>query len=184
MTTRAGQRLVPAPASSPARTLNVKRALACFAAAYVLVTVLASGLTMAYATIRNTAAADELETNPVEKPSFATTVPYHVLVMLLIWPLFAWLYFRYIRPGLREAAVLSIVWVVAAMLVDLVAFVVTPNAWSLTPHQFYVDYQPWISLIYLAILASPWIYLLLAPSGRKAIRARGNTADSPVPPKP
>jgi hypothetical protein len=148
------------------RPLALRRALACFGAAYVIVTVLAATITGIYAGVRHTAAADRLATSPVEKPSFADTVPYHVLVMLVVWPVFAWLYFRTARrvgrrAQVRETALLSVSWTVAAMIVDFVGFVLIKNAWSLTPHQFYVDYQPWISLIYLSILASPWIRLAL-----------------------
>ena len=31
------------------------------------------------------------------------------------------------------------------------------HPWSLTFKEFYVDYQPWITLIYIAIYASPFI---------------------------
>ena len=34
----------------------------------------------------------------LQAPAFVATVPYHVLIMLLVWPLFAWLYFRKRRP--------------------------------------------------------------------------------------
>jgi hypothetical protein len=133
----------------------------------VAVTVLASATTVTYAALTNTAAADEAATSPVRAPSFTATVPYHVLIMLVIWPLFAWLYFRRSNPPamgvqVRVTLLLSIYWLLGAMLVDLVGFVTIKHPWSLTPHQFYIDYQPWITLIYAAIFLSPWIRLLAA----------------------
>ena len=99
--------------------------------------------------------------------------------MLLIWPLFAWLYFR--RAGrsaasvsAREALHLSFFWLLGAVVVDFVGFVVIKNPWSLSPRQFYVDYQPWITLIYAAIFASPWIYLLVARSATPRSRPNGS----------
>jgi hypothetical protein len=144
----------------------IGRMVACFVAAYVTCTVLAAGTTIAYAAVNHTFAADQAATNPVKAPSFAATVPYHPLIMLAVWPLFAWLYFRRrghtgARAELRETLSLSVGWLVGAAIVDFVGFVVIRNPWSLTPHQFYVDYQPWIGLIYLAIFASPWLRLTI-----------------------
>ena len=50
------------------------------------------------------------------------------------------------------------------MLVDFVGFVLIKNPWTMTPHELYVIYQPWISLIYLSIFLSPWIRLWLSRS--------------------
>lgn len=160
----------PDPATGGGR-LRIGRALLFFLAAYVIVTVLASATTLIYGSINNTWAADSAASSPVRAPSFASTVPYHVLIMLVVWTLFAWLYFRgsarvVRRDQVRETALLSILWLVGAMLVDFVGFVVVRQPWSLTPHQFYVDYQPWITLIYLAIFVSPWLRLVGARTPR------------------
>jgi hypothetical protein len=42
----------------------------------------------------------------------------------------------------------------------VVGFDVVPNPWKMTPHEFYVDCQPWITLIYAAIFAGAWLRLL------------------------
>jgi len=169
------------PVIARRRRLNVRRAGLCFLAAYVIVTVLAGGLTTAYTAIAGTQAEDERATSPVKAPSFTTTVPWHVLIMVVVWTIFAWVYWRgtdrnarpddahlndlqapgVSRDRVREATALSFSWLIAAMVVDFVGFVVVRNPWSLTPRQFYVDYQPWITLIYVAIFASPWLYLAL-----------------------
>jgi hypothetical protein len=160
-----GARRSPDP-GRPTGHPAVRRALACFVAAYLAVTILAAGTTLIYAAVNNTFAADAAATSPVKAPSFAATVPYHVLIMLVIWPLFAWLYFRGSnQPGVgsqvRGTWLLAISWILGAMLVDFVGFVAIKNPWSLSPRQFYIDYQPWITLIYVAIFLSPWVRLLI-----------------------
>ncbi|HTJ37170.1 MAG TPA: hypothetical protein VL738_28415 [Dactylosporangium sp.] len=146
--------------------MRTGRALGCFAAAYAIVTVLAGASTLIYATINHTEDADARAVSPVLSPSFTATVPYHVLIMVLVFTPFACLYWRRAdgRDPVRETLRLSVVWTVAAVVVDFVGFVVVQNPWSLTPHQFYVDYQPWITLIYAAIFVSPWLRLAMARS--------------------
>ena len=81
--------------------LAISPALIYFLIAYVLVTVLASGLTITYATV-NHSPDPQPGVGMLQAPAFVATVPYHVLIMLLIWPLFAWLYFRKRRPASSE----------------------------------------------------------------------------------
>ena len=138
--------------------LNLTRALILFAAAYVIVSVLAVAISLSYGSIFHIPEPPP-GTSPVKAPVFLATVPYHVLVMLIVWPLFAGLYFKKSKKTNteQETLQLALLWLVLAMAVDCVCFVVIQTPFSLTWHQFYVDYQPWISLIYLAIFLSPWI---------------------------
>lgn len=74
------------------------------------------------------------------------------------WPWFALSYLRGFEPGQvrnREALRLAIFWTVVSMLVDLIGWVLIRHPWALTFHEFYVEYQPWITLIYLVIFATP-----------------------------
>jgi len=135
-----------------------------FLVAYVLVSVLAASLTIAYGAINHSPDPHELGVGMLQAPAFVATVPYHVVIMLLVWPLFAWMYFRNRRPRSaseesRQTLLLAILWLISAMVVDFVGFVLIKNAWSMTPHELYVEYQPWITLIYFAIFLSPWIRL-------------------------
>jgi hypothetical protein len=155
--------------------LAIVPALAYFLVAYVLVTVLAAGLTITYGAVYGLPEPNELGLGLLGAPAFVATVPYHVLIMLGVWPVFAWIYFRGRRPESRDQEVrqtwrLGSLWLVAAMVVDYVGFVLLDNPWSMTTRELYVDYQPWISLIYLSILVSPWIRLLLS-SWREAATA-------------
>ena len=62
----------------------------------------------------------------------------------------------------KQTLQLAILWLISAMVVDFVGFVLIKNAWSMTPHELYVEYQPWITLIYISIFLSPWIRLWLS----------------------
>ena len=139
-----------------------------FLIAYVLVSILASAVSETYAAV-NHSPDPQPGQSILQAPAFVATVPYHVLIMLLVWPLFAWLYFRKRRPSdpqqeRKQTLQLGILWLLSAMLVDFVGFVLIKSPWTMTPHELYVIYQPWISLIYLSIFLSPWIRLWLSKS--------------------
>jgi hypothetical protein len=156
------QEKTPLPTAQRSRSgLAIIPALIYFLIAYVLVTVLAAGLTITYATV-NHSPEPQPGMSILQAPAFVATVPYHVLIMLLIWPLFAWLYFRKRRPATsqeesQQTLRLAMLWLISAMVADFVGFVLFKNAWSMTPHELYVVYQPWITLIYISIFLSPWI---------------------------
>ena len=146
--------------------LAIVPAVIYFLIAYVLVSVLAAAVSETYASVYHSPDPQPGQ-SILQAPAFVATVPYHVVIMLLVWPLFAWLYFRKRRPSdpqqeRKQTMQLAILWLVAAMLVDFVGFVLIKSPWSMTPHELYVIYQPWISLIYLAIFLSPWIRLGLS----------------------
>jgi hypothetical protein len=143
---------------------DTKRALIYFFVSYGVVTVLATATTVVYGVIYRMPKTEGPGVSLLKDPSFTATVPYHVLIMLMVWPVFAWVYFRkrqQKKPDkeLMEALHLSFFWLVAAMIVDLVCFVLIKHPLSLTPYEFYVEYQPWISLIYFSIFLSPLIRL-------------------------
>lgn len=82
---------------------------------------------------------------------------HHWLLNLLVWPPFAWLYLRGFptEEAGYEAFRLGTFWAVTTIIVDLIGWVLIPHPWAMTLKEMYVDYQPWISLIYLIIFASP-----------------------------
>jgi hypothetical protein len=146
--------------------LNFTRAIALFFAAYIIVTILAAATTELYGSFSGLP-ADAPGVSPVLTPVFIATVPYHVLIMLIVWPIFAWIYFKRARnrnpnDERSETRNLALTWLALAVIVDFVGFVLINHPYSLTAHAFYVDYQPWISLIYLAIFLSPGIRLALS----------------------
>ena len=94
---------------------------------------------------------------------YEKTKPWHPLYNIIFFPLFGWLYMRALPdPTMAEALVTGAIWVSICIVVDLVGWVLIKHPWSLTFKQFYVEYQPWITLIYIAIFLGPVIgYQLL-----------------------
>lgn len=94
---------------------------------------------------------------------YERTKPWHPLYNIVIFSLFGWLYMRGLpEPTLAEALITGAIWCAVCVVVDMFGWVVVKHPWSLTWRGFYVDYQPWITLIYIAIFAGPVVgYLFL-----------------------
>ncbi len=94
---------------------------------------------------------------------YERTKPWHPLYNILLFSLFGWLYMRGLaEPSLQAALVAGAVWAGVCIVFDLIGWVLIKHPWRLSFREFYVDYQPWITLIYLAIFAGPVIgYLFL-----------------------
>jgi hypothetical protein len=139
--------------------LNVRSATGYFISAYIIVTILAylaSYLVSIYIQL-----PPELPGgNMFDSPEFVKSVPYHLVINLVIWTVFSYMYFRTNQKrGLNTTApvYLGLFWLLAAMLTDLVFFVLIPSPVALTFHQFYIEYQPWISITYGIVFISPLI---------------------------
>lgn len=94
---------------------------------------------------------------------YERTKPWHPLYNIVLFPLFGYLYISGLQnPSIGEALITGVIWVSVCIVVDLVGWVLIKHPWSLTFKQFYVEYQPWITLIYIAIFAGPIIgYLFI-----------------------
>ena len=87
---------------------------------------------------------------------YEKTKPWHPLYNLLLFPLFGWLYMRALaEPSAKEAIVTGAIWAGICIVFDLVGWVLIRHPWRLTFRQFYVEYQPHITLIYLIIFVAP-----------------------------
>jgi hypothetical protein len=93
---------------------------------------------------------------------YAKTVPFHPLYNIILWPIFAYIYFMQVRPVniWSDAFVLAVSWTLITIVFDLIGWVLIKHPWRMTFKEMYVDYQPWITLIYLSIFASPFIAAL------------------------
>ena len=91
--------------------------------------------------------------------AYARTVPYHPVYNLVLWPIVAFIYLVHAAPThlWSAALMLAVAWTGAAIVVDFVGWVLARHPWRMTLKEMYMDYQPWITLIYLAIFASPFI---------------------------
>ena len=127
-----------------------------FVLAYWIVTILGILLTIAFMFIFKPPSAQELGVPFSQAPAYLMTIPYHPLLNLF-WLPFAWMYLRGFAANARqhEALKLGTFWVVICILIDLVGWILIPHPWAMTFKEFYVDYQPWITLIYLVIFLSP-----------------------------
>lgn len=89
---------------------------------------------------------------------YERTKPWHPLYNIVIFPIFAFLYLSGIKnAAITDALFTSFIWGTATVVFDLFGWVIIKHPWSLTFKGFYVDYQPWITLIYAAIFLSPFI---------------------------
>ncbi len=140
--------------------LNFKKAILNFVYAYVLVTILAYAISFAAAIIFKLPSYKDLGVSQFQDPSFVMTVPYHLLINLICWIFFSYIYIKKKGDAIysfKEAVYLGSLWLVMAMIVDFIGFVLIKSPVSLTPHEFYIEYQPWISFTYFIVFISPVI---------------------------
>ena len=103
---------------------------------------------------------------------YAKTVPFHPLYNIIIWPIFAFLYLRMTKPDKNQwktALFLGLSWSIITIIFDLFGWVIIKHPWSMTWKAFYIDYQPWITLIYLSIFISTFIGMYLYKKGSKRV---------------
>lgn len=100
-----------------------------------------------------------MKESPGMGEAYERTKPFHPLYNLIIFPLFAWLYFMSLKDAAIRDLVLpvSLLWGTLTIVIDLIGWVVIKHPWSLSFKEFYIDYQPWITLTYLIIYASPFL---------------------------
>ena len=61
-------------------------------------------------------------------------------------------------------------WAGISIVIDLVGWVLIKHPWSLTFKEFYIDYQPWITLIYLAMFIVPMISYFIISAKRSSAK--------------
>lgn len=89
---------------------------------------------------------------------YEKTKPWHPLYNIIIFPIFAYIYLTGPETvTFSNVIATSIIWGTITVLFDLIGWVVIKHPWSLSFKEFYIDYQPWITLIYITIYASPFI---------------------------
>lgn len=101
-----------------------------------------------------------LKMKPMDKngmgEGYEKTKPWHPLYNIILFTLFGRLYIQGLAvPSLGEAAITGAIWAAICIVFDVFGWVLIKHPWSLSFKEFYIDYQPWISLIYLAIFLGP-----------------------------
>ena len=99
-----------------------------------------------------------MKESPGMGEGYEKTKPWHPLYNVVIFPIFAYLYLHGLEiVTLTEVMANSLIWGTITVVFDLFGWVLIKHPWSLTFREFYIDYQPWITLIYITIYASPFI---------------------------
>ncbi len=139
--------------------MNLGLFLLWYWCAYILVTLVGIGHTIFNWKVLKMEIKVEKVTSMYDIVPYARTVPFHPLYNIIIWPIFAYIYFLQTSPlnVWKEALIIGASWAVITILFDLLGWVVIKHPWSMTYKEMYVDYQPWITLIYLSIFISPFI---------------------------
>ena len=89
---------------------------------------------------------------------YEMTKPWHPLYNIILFTIFGLLYLRKVNNlTLKKAALTGALWAGISIVIDLGGWVLVPHPWSLTFKEFYIDYQPWITLVYLAMFIAPMI---------------------------
>lgn len=90
--------------------------------------------------------------------SYAKTMPFHPLYNIVIFTIAAILYLKGINDlTFLDALYTGLLWFGITAVFDLIAWVLIPHPYHCTFKDFYVDYQPWITIIYIVIFACPLI---------------------------
>lgn len=89
---------------------------------------------------------------------YEMTKPWHPLYNIVTFTVFGLLYLRKVNdPTLKKAVLTGTFWAGISIVIDLAGRVLIKHPLSLTFKQFYIDYQPWITLVYLAMVIAPVI---------------------------
>lgn len=107
---------------------------------------------------------------------YEMTKPWHPLYNIILFTLFGILYLRKVmEPTFKKAVKTGALWAGISIVIDLFGWVIIKHPWSLTFREFYVDYQPWITIIYLAIFLSPVVscFILTLKNKKKVLAVAG-----------
>lgn len=107
----------------------------------------------------------EAGVKPSQSPAYKVTEPFQPLLCLIIYSFFS---YRHLRSATKEnlrseAFRLSAVGLIGSIVIDFISFVLIPHPYAFTFTEFYIGYQPWITIIYVVIFVSP----LFISSGMK-----------------
>lgn len=104
-----------------------------------------------------------MKESPGMGEGYEKTKPWHPLYNIVIFPIFAYLYLSGLEIfTIKDVIFTSFVWGTITIVFDVIGWVLIKHPWSLTFKEFYIEYQPWITFIYISIYASPFIaYKLL-----------------------
>lgn len=134
---------------------DIGMSLLWYAISYVVVTWVGIGHTIFNILVLGMSGMSE---GPGLGMGYEMTRPWHPLYNIILFTLFGLLYLRKVKDlTLKKAMLTGALWSGISILIDLVGWVLIKHPWSLTFKQFYIEYQPWITLVYLAMFIAPVI---------------------------
>lgn len=137
---------------------NIGRSMLLFWICYILVTVVGILHTVFNIYVLHMKPMDEHGMGE----GYEKTKPWHPLYNIILFTVFGWLYLKGIpMPTVREALITGGIWTGICIVFDVFGWVLIKHPWSLSFREFYIDYQPWISLIYLVIFLGPVLGFLI-----------------------
>ena len=130
-----------------------------FGVSYIIVTLIGIGHTIFNIVVLH---MKSMKDGPGMGEGYEKTKPWHPLYNIILFTVFGYLYMRGLSmPTLNEALITGAIWAGICMVFDVFGWVIIKHPWSLSFKEFYVDYQPWITLIYIAIFLGPVIGFFL-----------------------
>lgn len=137
---------------------DLKISMICFWSSYIIVTLIGMLHTIFNIYV--------LHMKPMDKDSmgegYEKTKPWHPLYNIILFSIFGFIYMSNINNRtLIEALITGSIWSSICIVFDLFGWVLIKHPWSLSFKEFYIDYQPWITLIYIAIFLGPFIGFVL-----------------------
>jgi hypothetical protein len=142
--------------------MNFLQSILWYGIAYFIITLIGVLHTLFNGTVLHMEFRNEKTESLKDIEAYAKTMPFHPLYNIVIFPVFAGIYFaRLTEVTLQMALLTGILWGVITVIIDYVGWIVIPHPWRCTYKDFYVDYQPWLTIIYITICISPLLAYLL-----------------------
>lgn len=127
--------------------------------AYLIVTLIGIGHTFFNIAVLH---MKSIKDGPGMGEGYEKTKPWHPLYNIVVFSLFGYLYINGLKnPSMPDALMTGMIWTIICIVFDAFSWVIIKHPWSLSFKEFYIDYQPWISLIYIAIFLGPVMGFLI-----------------------
>ncbi|MCQ2588724.1 MAG: hypothetical protein MJ174_11480 [Treponema sp.] len=138
---------------------NFGMSMLWFWLSYIIVTLIGVGHTIFNIVVLH---MKSMKDGPGMGEGYEKTKPWHPLYNIIMFTLFGYLYMHGLEAiAFSEALITGAIWAGICIVFDVFGWVIIKHPWSLSFKEFYVDYQPWITLIYLAIFFGPILGFLL-----------------------
>lgn len=139
--------------------VDLKRAGLLFLAVYVGINIPAVALYFLIASILRTPISPPQTI--MADPAYRMAQQLYPLLNFAFWMIASWHYLKGARSSHRSESIrLGLFWLLLAVPLDFVIYVVLPTPLSVSVGDFYVGQFPWIYLTYLSVVASPLCYSL------------------------